>query len=123
MVSQEDMSNSESPSRQMTVVDVYDLASVIGKDFERLIDQFGADSVTHLMPKVNPSKLCFNCFFSEFTNVRNYFKVISALELLEAFATRNERENEEIVGLKSTVTRLEAEKVEKKEGRQKFEKV
>lgn len=52
MVSEEDMSNSESPSRQMTVVDVYDLASVIGKDFERIIDQFGADSVTHLMPKV-----------------------------------------------------------------------
>jgi len=45
------------------------------------------------------------------------------LELLEAFATRNERENEEIHHLKTTVDKLEAEKVEKKEGREKFETV
>uniref|UniRef100_A0A915K5X2 RILP-like protein 1 n=1 Tax=Romanomermis culicivorax TaxID=13658 RepID=A0A915K5X2_ROMCU len=43
--------NTDSPSRQVTVVDVYDLASVIGKDFERIIDHHGSDSVAHLMPK------------------------------------------------------------------------
>ena len=46
-------SNSEaSPSRQITVVDVYDLASAIGKDFELLIESFGTDCVRELMPKV-----------------------------------------------------------------------
>lgn len=45
-------SPSSSPSRHITVVDVYDLAAAIGKDFERLIDQFGAESVRTLMPKV-----------------------------------------------------------------------
>ncbi len=43
---------SSSPSRHLTVVDVYDLAAAIGKDFERLIDQFGTDCVRSLMPKV-----------------------------------------------------------------------
>lgn len=62
---QEDMSSSQddhsphpppslssSPSRHITVVDVYDLAAAIGKDFERLIDQYGTDCVRGLMPKV-----------------------------------------------------------------------
>ncbi len=47
------MSSETSPSRQITVVDVYDLASAIGKDFERLIDQFGTECVRELMPKVS----------------------------------------------------------------------
>jgi hypothetical protein len=46
------VSPSASPSRQLTVVDVYDLAAAIGKDFECLIDQHGADSLRSLMPKV-----------------------------------------------------------------------
>jgi hypothetical protein len=45
-------SPSSSPSRHITVVDVYDLAAAIGKDFERLIDQFGTECVRTLMPKV-----------------------------------------------------------------------
>uniref|UniRef100_A0A914RCX5 RH1 domain-containing protein n=1 Tax=Parascaris equorum TaxID=6256 RepID=A0A914RCX5_PAREQ len=44
-------SPSQSPSKHITVVDVYDLAASIGKDFERIIDQFGNDSVRQLMPK------------------------------------------------------------------------
>lgn len=43
----------ESPSRHITVVDVYDLAASIGKDFERIIDEFGNDSVRQIMPKVS----------------------------------------------------------------------
>ena len=43
------------PEREPTVVDVYDWAGEIGKEFERLIDSFGADSVTGLMPKVRGS--------------------------------------------------------------------
>ncbi|VDP15001.1 unnamed protein product [Soboliphyme baturini] len=92
------MSAADSPSRHVTVVDVYDLASMIGKDFERLMDLCGIDSVAELMPKV-----------------------ISALELLEAFAIRNERENHEILVLRNTVDRLEADKRQKKMGKQKFE--
>lgn len=48
-------SPSQSPSKHITVVDVYDLAASIGKDFERIIDQFGNDSVRQLMPKVSLS--------------------------------------------------------------------
>lgn len=43
----------DSPSRHITVVDVYDLAASIGKDFERIIDEFGNDSVRQIMPKVS----------------------------------------------------------------------
>lgn len=52
-------SPADSPSRHITVVDVYDLAASIGKDFERIIDEFGNDSVRQIMPKV-----CFVCKFS-----------------------------------------------------------
>lgn len=119
MVAETGMS-ADSPSRQVTVVDVYDLASNIGKDFERLIDKFGAESVTNLMPKVSFTSV-FSLFFMNIVIFQ--LQVISALELLEVFASRNERENEEILGLKSIIERLETEKEEKKEGRQKFEKV
>ncbi|OUC48903.1 hypothetical protein D917_01021 [Trichinella nativa] len=90
----------DSPSRNVTVVDIYDLAAVIGKDFERLIELFGSENFVSLLPKV-----------------------ISALELLESFAGRNERENQEIDRLKCAVERLEAEKRERKEGVLKFQQV
>lgn len=48
----DERSPAESPSRHITVVDVYDLAASIGKDFERIIDEFGNDSVRQIMPKV-----------------------------------------------------------------------
>uniref|UniRef100_A0A5S6QJT7 RH1 domain-containing protein n=1 Tax=Trichuris muris TaxID=70415 RepID=A0A5S6QJT7_TRIMR len=92
------MSVTDSPSRHITVVDIYDLAAVIGKDFERLIEQFGSESFAELVPKV-----------------------ISALELLESFAGRNERESQEIDRLSSAISRLEADKLEKKEGIIKFQ--
>ncbi|KJH48959.1 hypothetical protein DICVIV_04929 [Dictyocaulus viviparus] len=77
----------QSPSRHITVVDVYDLAASIGKDFEKIIELHGNDCVRAIMPKV-----------------------ISALETLESLANNNERENEEIVTLQKTVERLEREK-------------
>lgn len=87
-----------SPSRHITVVDVYDLAASVGKDFEKLIEQFGDESVRQIMPKV-----------------------ISALETLEALANKNERENDEILTLRQTVERLENEKHAKNQDRLKFE--
>lgn len=87
-------------SGEVTVVDVYDIASDIGKECEKIIDQYGADTVTSLMPKV-----------------------INALELLENLATRNERENTLLCELQSKISQLENDKLEKAEYRQKFEKV
>ncbi|KAF5301082.1 hypothetical protein FQA39_LY10901 [Lamprigera yunnana] len=83
----------------VTVVDVYDIASDIGKECEKIIDIYGADAVTSLMPKV-----------------------INALELLENLAVNNERENGELLELKSKISQLENDKIEKAEYRQKFEK-
>ncbi|XP_044261186.1 RILP-like protein homolog [Tribolium madens] len=84
---------------EVTVVDVYDIASDIGKECEKIIDQYGADAVTSLMPKV-----------------------INALELLENLATRNERENTQLHELRLKISQLENDKLEKAEYRQKFEK-
>ncbi|XP_061403003.1 RILP-like protein homolog [Musca vetustissima] len=81
------------------VVDVYDLASDIGKEYEKIIDRFGTEAATGLMPKI-----------------------INTLELLEALATKNERENATIQELKEKIAQLESEKNEKAEFRRRFEK-
>ncbi|XP_044317039.1 RILP-like protein homolog isoform X2 [Drosophila rhopaloa] len=81
------------------VVDVYDLASDIGKEYERIMDRFGTDAVSGLMPKI-----------------------INTLELLEALATKNERENATILELRDKVVQLESEKLEKAEFRRRFDK-
>ncbi|XP_064538425.1 RILP-like protein homolog [Drosophila montana] len=81
------------------VVDVYDLASDIGKEYERIMDRYGTDAVSGLMPKI-----------------------INTLELLEALATKNERENSTIQELREKIAQLESEKLEKAEFRRRFEK-
>lgn len=86
-------------SGDVTVVDVYDIASDIGKECEKIIDQHGADAMTALMPKV-----------------------INALELLENLATKNERENTLLHELQAKISQLENDKLEKAEYRNKFEK-
>ena len=95
------------PDRQMasivatlTTVDVYELASGIGNQFEKMIDTLGTESITGLMPMV-----------------------IRALEYLEELTQRSENENAEICDLKFTVERLQAEKKLKAEEKLKFEKV
>lgn len=87
------------PSPQLSVVDVYEIASGIGKEFEKVIDLFGADPFTGLMPKV-----------------------VAALEQLESFAARSERDISNITELRNTITRLETEKIGKAEDRERFEK-
>lgn len=84
----------------ITVVDVYDQAASIGKEFEKMIETFGVESVTELMPKV-----------------------IKALENLETLAARYERENTEINELRDTIEKLEAEKNEKAQERIRYEEV
>lgn len=94
------MDEEMSESSEVSVVDVYDIASEIGKECEKLIDSCGADSITNLMPKV-----------------------INALELLENLATKNERENTLVQELRAKIAQLETDKIGKAEDRQRFEKV
>lgn len=84
----------------VTVVDVYDIASDIGKECEIIIDKYGAEALTSFLPKV-----------------------INALELLENLATRNERENSTLQDLHDKISQLENDKLEKAEYRQRFDKV
>ncbi|CAG5022882.1 unnamed protein product [Parnassius apollo] len=84
---------------EVTVVDVYDLASDIGKECEIIIEKYGPDAVTALLPKV-----------------------INALELLENLAVRNEKENQALHELTAKISQLENDKIEKAEYRQRFEK-
>lgn len=85
---------------EVSVVDVYDLASDIGKECEKIIDSYGAESVSTLIPKC-----------------------IQALEMLEALATNNERETSVVQELNDRISQLESEKLEKAETRKRFEKV
>ncbi|CAI9715106.1 Hypothetical predicted protein [Octopus vulgaris] len=83
----------------ISVADVYDQASGIGKELEKLIDCYGSEAITGLM-----------------------HKVVRSLELLEALAIRYEQENNEIGDLKYTISRLEAEKLEKAQERARYER-
>ncbi|XP_031635140.1 RILP-like protein homolog [Contarinia nasturtii] len=83
----------------LSVVDVYDLASEIGKECEKIIDCYGADAVTALMPKV-----------------------VNALEMLEALASRNENENTTMQALSDRVASLESEKIERAVFREKLQR-
>lgn len=94
------MEDAEDSLGSLTVVDVYDIASDIGKECEKIIDQYGAQALTSLMPKV-----------------------INALENLEYFASKNERENMQLTELVSKISQLENDKIEKAEYRRKFDKV
>lgn len=90
----------DSISSDISVVDVYDLASDIGKQCEKIIDCYGAEAVTALMPKV-----------------------VHALELLEALASRNENENTAMQVLSDRVASLESEKIERAVYREKLQRV
>lgn len=92
---------SDRPSTpSISVLDVYDIAASIGKEFESIIDKYGPYSVSNLMPKV-----------------------ISVLEELEDFATKFESEGREIITLQTAVHRLELEKLERKEDQKRHKKV
>ena len=82
------------------VVDVYDMAISIGKEFEVIIDAFGSDVLAKLMPQV-----------------------ILVLEHLESLAGRTQKELDEIGDLKRTIERLQAERTVKENQRDKHERV
>lgn len=87
-------------NEEMSIVDVYDLASEIGIECEKIIEKYGTDSVKALIPKV-----------------------INALELLEALTSRYECDNSRVQELNDHIALLESEKTEKAEYRKRFEKV
>ncbi|CAF1494502.1 unnamed protein product [Adineta steineri] len=82
----------------LTVLDVYDEAALIGKDFERIIEAYGTETIRDLVPKV-----------------------IRILELLELQAAKNEKETDRLMEMKTRIERLEAEKNETRELRDKFD--
>jgi len=86
-----------SKERNLSLVDVYDIAADIGKEFEELIDLHGPDQVTQLMQKV-----------------------ISALEQLEVLVQRNDSELLMIEELRRTIEHLEHEDNKKTEERHKY---
>lgn len=93
-------SSLESNINDISVVEVYDLASDIGRECEKIIDEFGPQAVAQLIPKV-----------------------INALEKLECLASQNERENSVLEELNHKIHCLETEKSEKAEYRKRFDKV
>ncbi|XP_063704914.1 RILP-like protein homolog isoform X2 [Culicoides brevitarsis] len=92
-------SSLETHLNSISVVEVYDLASEIGRECERIIEEYGTASVSNLIPKV-----------------------INALEKLEKLASQNERENSLLEDLNNRIQCLETEKNEKAEYRKRFEK-
>ncbi|XP_070689738.1 RILP-like protein 1 [Pempheris klunzingeri] len=46
------MSALDRPAAELTVMDVYDIAAVLGREFERIIDRFGCESLVGVVPKV-----------------------------------------------------------------------
>jgi hypothetical protein len=82
------------------LADIYEDAAVIGSELEKIIINHGPEVLKDLMPKV-----------------------INVLELLENLTIKNEEENDELNELKVKVNYLEAEKYQKINEREKFEKV
>ena len=91
------MASRECKDKNINVVDVYDIAADIGKEFEHLIDNHGAEEVTSLMQKV-----------------------ISALEHLEVLVQNSESELQTIEDLRKTIEHLEHEDNKKADERLKY---
>ncbi|KAF4108527.1 RILP-like protein 1 isoform X2 [Onychostoma macrolepis] len=82
----------------LTVMDVYDIAAVVGQEFERIIDQYGCEALSRLMPKV-----------------------VRVLEILEVLVSRNSisPETEE---LRLELDRLRLERMDRLEKERKHKK-
>lgn len=88
----------ESSSGKIALEDVYDLASEIGSEFDKIINQCGNDAVAKLMPKV-----------------------IRILEHLEVLTLHKDDADNELDKLKMRIHQLEHEKMEKAESQMKYE--
>ncbi|XP_016132678.1 RILP-like protein 1 [Sinocyclocheilus grahami] len=88
----------EKNAADLTVMDVYDIAAVVGQEFERIIDQYGCEALSRLMPKV-----------------------VRVLEILEVLVSRNSisPETEE---LRLELDRLRLERMDRMEKERKHKK-
>lgn len=99
---QQDLQDSSSEYDSLpdiSIVDVYDLASDIGNEFEKMIQSHGSEHVQGLMPKV-----------------------VSVLELLERVSQQSEQERQMAEDLRTNISLLEHEKREKAVDRTRYEK-
>ncbi|XP_053557784.1 RILP-like protein 1 isoform X2 [Bombina bombina] len=83
---------------ELTVMDVYDIASTVGQEFERVIDQYGCEAIARLMPKV-----------------------VRVLEILEVLVSRNHI-NPEMDELRLELDRLRLERMDRIEKEKKHQK-
>ncbi|XP_043952623.1 RILP-like protein 1 isoform X3 [Gambusia affinis] len=87
----------------LTVMDVYDIAAVVGQEFERIIDQYGCEALSRLMPKV-----------------------VRVLEILEVMVSRSSM-SPDIEELRLELDRLRLERIDRlekeKKHRQELERV
>lgn len=90
----------EKPVAELTVMDVYDMASLVGQEFERLIEQHGCEAIARLMPKV-----------------------VRVLEILEVLVSRNHIIPPEMEELRLELDRLRLERADRIEKERKHQKV
>ncbi|XP_056677854.1 RILP-like protein 1 isoform X2 [Monodelphis domestica] len=83
---------------ELTVMDVYDIASIVGHEFERVIDQHGCEAIGRLMPKV-----------------------VRVLEILEVLVSRH-HVSPELDELRLELDRLRLERMDRIEKERKHQK-
>lgn len=96
---EDSVSGLEKNVADLTVMDVYDIAAVVGQEFERIIDQYGCEALSRLMPKV-----------------------VRVLEILEVMVSRSSisPETEE---LRLELDKLRLERIDRLEKEKKHRKV
>ncbi|KAM9360779.1 RILP-like protein 1 [Symphorus nematophorus] len=92
------MSALDRPAAELTVMDVYDIAAVLGQEFERIIDRFGCESLVGVVPKV-----------------------VRVLELLEALVSRGAA-GQEAEELRRELDRLRQERSDRCKQERKHQK-
>ncbi|XP_041856005.1 RILP-like protein 1 isoform X2 [Melanotaenia boesemani] len=92
------MSALDRPAADLTVMDVYDIAAVIGQDFERVIDKFGCECLVGVIPHV-----------------------VRVLEFLETLVSRGAA-RQEVEELQREVDRLRQERSDRYEQERKHQK-
>uniref|UniRef100_A0A8C6KVD0 RILP-like protein 1 n=1 Tax=Nothobranchius furzeri TaxID=105023 RepID=A0A8C6KVD0_NOTFU len=89
----------EKNAADLTVMDVYDIAAVVGQEFERIIDQYGCEALSRLMPKV-----------------------VRVLEILEVMVSRSSM-SPDTEELRLELDRLRLERIERLEKERKHRQV
>ena len=93
------MSALDRPAAELTVMDVYDIAAVLGHEFERVIDKFGCECLVKVVPGV-----------------------VRVLELLEALVSRGAA-GQEAEDLRRELDRLHQERSDRYEQERKHQTV